>query len=284
MVAERRATRASAGCGFPDANPVVKLESSSPKGKPAPTRAKTQAKPAAPPKLPAAKANVVGPNASPPQFPCFAKEEADDLALLETVPEEEGEEEDEEEKKMRRMISNRESARRSRQRKQARLSELSQATQKLWADRCQALENVRMMTQLLVKARDENSRLEQELAALGRHALSMTDEGAVLLRDLDNHAKIASAREDAARELRRYAKKLSRSPSPTILTQTTETAGGSDATAMTTSPVIVAAGDVASGPVRVNLGAGGSCDAFAFSAGTQFPRGNRHPVPNALIT
>ena len=262
MVAERRATRASAGCGFPDANPVVKLESSSPKGKPAPTRAKTQAKPAAPPKLPAAKAKVVGPNASPPQFPCFVKEEADDLALLGTVPEEEGEEEDEEEKKMRRMISNRESARRSRQRKQARLSELSAATQNLWQDRCQALENVRMMTQLLVKARDENSRLEQELAVLGRHALSMTDEGAVLLRDLDQHAKIASARQEASHELRRYAKKLSRSPSPTIaasimMTRTTETAGGSDATAITTAPVIVAAPTAvaASGPVRVNLGA-----------------------------
>ena len=280
MVAERRATRARAGCEFPDADPVVKLESMSPKGKPAPTRAKTQAKPAAPPKPPAAAKSPE----PPPPLPCFVNDEADDFALLETVPEEDGEEEDEEEKKMRRMISNRESARRSRQRKQARLSELSQATQKLWADRCQALENVRMMTQLLVKARDENSRLEQELAALGRHALSMTDEGAVLIRDLDNHAKIASAREDAARDMRRYAKKLSRSPSPTILTQTTETAGGSDATAMTTSPVIVAAGDVASGPVRVNLGAGGSRDDFAFSAGTQFPRGNRHPAPNELIT
>lgn len=163
---------------------------------------------------------------------------------------------------MRRMISNRESARRSRQRKQARLSELSAATQNLWQDRCQALENVRMMTQLLVKARDENSRLEQELAVLGRHALSMTDEGAVLLRDLDQHAKIASARQEASHELRRYAKKLSRSPSPTIaasimMTRTTETAGGSDATAITTAPVIVAAPTAvaASGPVRVNLGA-----------------------------
>ena len=102
MVAERRATRASAGCGFPDANPVVKLESSSPKGKPAPTRAKTQAKPAAPPKLPAAKAKVVGPNASPPQFPCFVKEEADVLALLGTVPRRRARRRTRRKKKMRR--------------------------------------------------------------------------------------------------------------------------------------------------------------------------------------
>ncbi len=256
MVAERRATRASAGCGFPDADPVVELESLSPKGKPALTRAETRAKPAAPPKPPAAEAKVVGSPASPP---CFEKEEADDLALLGTVPEEDGEEEDEEEKKMRRMVSNRESARRSRQRKQARLSELSNATQNLWQDRCQALENVRMMTQLLGKVRDENSRLEQELTVLGRHALSMSDEGRCLLRDLDQHAKINSARHEASRELRRRAKKLSRLPNPTIaeaaMTQTTETAGGSDATAMTTAAVIVAAPTAASGPVRVDLGA-----------------------------
>ena len=41
------------------------------------------------------------------------------------------------------------------------------------------------------------------------------------------------------------------------MTQTTETAGGSDATAMTTAAVIVAAPTAlaASGPVRVDLGA-----------------------------
>ena len=105
---------------------------------PAPTRAKTPAKPAA--SASSDQGEVVGPNASPPQFPCFVKEEADVLAPG-RFPRRRARRRTE--KKMRRMISNRESARRSRQRKQARLSELSAATQNLWQDQCQALENVR---------------------------------------------------------------------------------------------------------------------------------------------
>ena len=77
-------------------NPVVKLESSSPKVSRR-RRGPRLAKPAAPPKPPAAKARRRR-QRPPPQFPCFVKEEADDLALLETVPED-GEEEDEEERK-----------------------------------------------------------------------------------------------------------------------------------------------------------------------------------------
>ena len=236
MVAERRATRSNVGSK--PTGKAVEVEPLSPKNKQVPSKL---AKPAAPPKAtnPQAK-SPTSPKATDTKVskrpaPTFVpvKEEADDLLEhdLGPIPEEDDEGEDSEGKRERRMISNRESARRSRQRKQARLADLSEATRALWADRCQALDNVRAMTTLLLKARDENAQLTREFAAMGRYALEMIPEGPSILEELGVNAKIEQARAEAARQMLEHARKMSRSPSPMLA------AGCSDTTAMTTAHV-----------------------------------------------
>ena len=236
MVAERRATRSNVGSK--PTGKAVEVEPLSPKNKQAPSKL---AKPAAPPKAtnpqakypssPKATDTKVSKRPAPTFVP--VKEEADDVLEhdLGPIPEEEDEGEDSEGKLERRMISNRESARRSRQRKQARLADLSEATRALWADRCQALDNVRAMTTLLLKARDENAQLTREFAAMGQYALEMIPEGPSILEELGVNAKIEQARAEAARQMLEHARKMSRSPSPMLA------AGCSDTTAMTTAHV-----------------------------------------------
>jgi len=237
MVAERRATRSNVGSK--PTGKAVEVEPLSPKNKQVPSKL---AKPAAPPKATNPQAN--SPSHSPKATdtkvskrpaPTFVpvKEEADDLLEhdLGPIPEDDDEGEDSEGKRERRMISNRESARRSRQRKQARLADLSEATRALWADRCQALDNVRAMTTLLLKARDEHAQLTREFAAMGRYALEMIPEGPAILEELGVNAKIEQARAEAARQMLEHARTMSRSPSPMLA------AGCSDTTAMTTAHV-----------------------------------------------
>ena len=238
MVAERRATRSNVGSK--PTGKAVEVEPLSPKNKQAPSKL---AKPAAPPKAtnpqakypssPKATDTKVSKRPAPTFVP--VKEEADDLLEhdLGPIPEEDDDGEDSEGKRERRMISNRESARRSRQRKQARLADLSEATRALWADRCQALDNVRAMTTLLLKARDEHAQLTREFAAMGRYALEMIPEGPSILEELGVNAKIEQARAEAARQMLEHARKMSRSPSPSPMLA----AGCSDTTAMTTAHV-----------------------------------------------
>ena len=231
MVAERRATRSNVGSK--PTGKAVEVEPLSPKNKHGtPTKL---AKPAAPPK-------ATNPQAKTPSSPKatdtkVSKRPAPTFVpvndLLEhdlgPIPEEDDDGEDSEGKRERRMMSNRESARRSRQRKQARLADLSEATRALWADRCQALDNVRAMTTLLIKARDEHAQLTREFAAMGRYALEMIPEGPSILEELGVNAKIEQARAEAARQMLEHARKMSRSPSPMLA------AGCSDTTAMTTA-------------------------------------------------
>jgi len=89
----------------------------------------------------------------------------------------EGEDEDAdgglEDRRTRRMLSNRESARRSRQRKQAHLDELSGQTRQLWNENLSIQQNMGIVLQLAHNIRDENMQLEVEAAQLGRQILSM---------------------------------------------------------------------------------------------------------------
>ena len=82
-------------------------------------------------------------------------------------------EEDEEEKRKRRMVSNRESARRSRQRKLARVAELQDLCAALWSDRAQTLQNIQLMENLVNRVRHENLRLDVDAGRVAHQILLM---------------------------------------------------------------------------------------------------------------
>lgn len=82
-------------------------------------------------------------------------------------------EEDEEEKRKRRMVSNRESARRSRQRKLARVAELQDRCAALWSDRAQTLQNIQLMENLVNRVRHENLRLDVDAGRVAHQILLM---------------------------------------------------------------------------------------------------------------
>ena len=88
-----------------------------------------------------------------------AKREADDADVRARRP---SEEEDDEEKRLKRMLSNRESARRSRQRKLDTLIELQSTVAALWNDRHQTENNVHVMEDLVRRIHRENLALELE--------------------------------------------------------------------------------------------------------------------------
>ena len=89
----------------------------------------------------------------------------------------EGDEENVEDKRMRRMLSNRESARRSRERKQACLAVLSCQHARLWNQVVHMRQNMVNMSQLVCRIHDENCRLTVEWAAMGRQALAINEGG-----------------------------------------------------------------------------------------------------------
>lgn len=82
-------------------------------------------------------------------------------------------EESEEEKRKRRMVSNRESARRSRQRKLARVAELQDRCAALWSDRAQTLQNIQLMENLVHRVRHENLRLDVDAGRVAHQILLM---------------------------------------------------------------------------------------------------------------
>ncbi|CAI5468222.1 unnamed protein product [Closterium sp. Yama58-4] len=77
-----------------------------------------------------------------------------------------------EEKKTKRIMSNRASAKRSRQRRQERLEELERETEVLHADHAQVVAKLGRATQQMSRLEMENSRLMAELAALRKAAAS----------------------------------------------------------------------------------------------------------------
>jgi len=80
--------------------------------------------------------------------------------------------ETEEEKRMRRMVSNRESARRSRARKVSHLAELRDKYAALWSDRAQTAQNIAMMENLVQRVRHENLRLDVDAGRVARQILA----------------------------------------------------------------------------------------------------------------
>lgn len=104
--------------------------------------------------------------AGPPD--ASAKREADDADVRARRP---SEEEDDEEKRLKRMLSNRESARRSRQRKLDTLIELQTTVAALWNDRHQTENNVHVMEDLVRRIHRENLALELEAGRLARRVL-----------------------------------------------------------------------------------------------------------------
>jgi len=103
-------------------------------------------------------------------------------------------EEDEEEKRKRRMVSNRESARRSRQRKLARVAELQDRCAALWSDRAQTLQNIQLMENLVNRVRHENLRLDVDAGRVAHQILLMpraNDDDAPSTRAVDIDTKRA---------------------------------------------------------------------------------------------
>ena len=80
----------------------------------------------------------------------------------------ESNDETEEEKRKRRMVSNRESARRSRARKVSHLAELRDKCAALWSDRAQTAQNIAMMENLVQRVRHENLRLDVDAGRVAR--------------------------------------------------------------------------------------------------------------------
>ena len=84
----------------------------------------------------------------------------------------ESNDETEEEKRKRRMVSNRESARRSRARKVSHLAELRDKCAALWSDRAQTAQNIAMMENLVQRVRHENLRLDVDAGRVARQILA----------------------------------------------------------------------------------------------------------------
>ncbi len=110
--------------------------------------------------------------------------------------------ETEEEKRMRRMVSNRESARRSRARKVSHLVELRDKCAALWSDRAQTAQNIAMMENLVQRVRHENLRLDVDAGRVARQ---------ILAKRVYDHApslKYPVIEEDAKREKRAASAKV----------------------------------------------------------------------------
>ena len=110
--------------------------------------------------------------------------------------------ETEEEKLMRRMVSNRESARRSRARKVSHLVELRDKCAALWSDRAQTAQNIAMMENLVQRVRHENLRLDVDAGRVARQ---------ILAKRVYDHApslKYPVIEEDAKREKRAASAKV----------------------------------------------------------------------------
>lgn len=110
--------------------------------------------------------------------------------------------ETEEEKRMRRMVSNRESARRSRARKVSHLAELRDKCAALWSDRAQTAQNIAMMENLVQRVRHENLRLDVDAGRVARQ---------ILAKRVYDHApslKYPVIEEDAKREKRAASAKV----------------------------------------------------------------------------
>ena len=103
--------------------------------------------------------------------------------------------ETEEEKRKRRMVSNRESARRSRARKVSHLAELHEKCAALWSDRAQTAQNIAMMENLVQRVRHENLRLDVDAGRVARQ---------ILAKRVYDHApvKYPANEKDAKREKR----------------------------------------------------------------------------------
>ncbi|CAI5513561.1 unnamed protein product [Closterium sp. Naga37s-1] len=100
-----------------------------------------------------------------------------------------------EEKKTKRIMSNRASAKRSRQRRQERLEELERETEVLHADHAQVVAKLGRATQQMSRLEMENSRLMAELAALRKAAAGA---GIPLNLEDDAAAKAAGAAGESA--------------------------------------------------------------------------------------
>ena len=70
------------------------------------------------------------------------------------------------------MVSNRESARRSRARKVSHLAELRDKCAALWSDRAQTAQNIAMMENLVQRVRHENLRLDVDAGRVARQILA----------------------------------------------------------------------------------------------------------------
>ena len=105
------------------------------------------------------------------------------------------EDESEETKRKRRMVSNRESARRSRARKVSHLAELREKCAALWSDRAQTAQNIAMMENLVQRVRHENLRLDVDAGRVARQ---------ILAKRVYDHApvKYPANEKDAKREKR----------------------------------------------------------------------------------